>query len=76
MEILTKSIEVKAYKDNKGNSCCAADFESGKVCIFYRTKNFGTNEMCGFLDNEELNRRDNGNGTLISLKNCPIWNNQ
>lgn len=76
----TKTIEVKAYRDEQGFPCCAGDFKTGKVCIFYRIQNFGTNETCVFVEEynnrgmmASLRRRKDGLGSLIPFKDCPIW---
>lgn len=71
-------IEVKAYRDSKGNRTCAKDFPTGRVCVFYRTQRFGCHETCVFAEESGkysagMNRRDNGDGSLIPLDNCPIW---
>lgn len=69
---------VKRYRDSTGCPTCA--IKTGEVCIFYRTQRFGCNETCVFADDtgheayfENMKRRDNGNGSLIPLKTCPIW---
>ena len=72
------TIIVKAYRDSKGNPTCARNFETGEVCIFYRTQRFGCHETCVFGDTESkymksLKRRDGGNGSLIPLACCPVW---
>lgn len=72
------SIVITRYRDAEGNPTCAADFPSGKVCTFYQTQRFGCNETCVFArDNGKyratLRRRNNGDGTLIPLDDCPAW---
>jgi hypothetical protein len=72
-------IQVRRYRDAKGNPTCAVNFPAGKVCIFYMTQRFGCNETCFFANDagkrrEELKRRD-GKGMLIPLRQCPVWNN-
>lgn len=74
----TKTLQVTAYRDDEGKPCCAKDFTKGEVCIFYRTISFGCAETCVFAKDfrkspEILDRRKGGNGTLIPLKQCPIW---
>jgi len=70
----TKSINVTAYRDSKGNPCCAGDFRTGAVCVFYRTYKLGTGETCAFSDGLQLlQRRDGGEGTLIPCKECLVW---
>lgn len=73
-----KNITVLAYRDSGGNPTCAANFETGEVCVFYRTQRFGCHETCVFGDaggrySEGLKRRKDGNGSLIPLSRCPIW---
>ena len=72
MQKETRQITVPAYRDKEGNPCCAIDFNSGEVCLFYRTARFGTHEICNFT-NLNLQRRNNGGGTLIPCAQCPIW---
>lgn len=76
MKTIKKVIKVNAYKDNAGKPCCARNFSKGIVCPFYRTKKFGTIETCVFADDNVrlLRRGDDGDGTLIPLDNCPVWN--
>ena len=76
----TKQIEVPAFRDGDGNPCCAGDFSNGEVCPFYRTQRFGCHETCVFADDngkymEGMKRRDDGRGSLVPLKTCPIWKN-
>lgn len=73
MKTEQKQITVNAYRDDENNPCCAKDFSTGEVCIFYRTKKFGCAEVCALNDGEYLERRKNGNGTLIPIKKCLIW---
>jgi hypothetical protein len=73
MKTITKQIEIKAFVDNEDHPCCATSFEKGDYCVFYRTRSQGK-ETCVFaIDGEEMQRRDNGKGTLIPLMNCPVW---
>ena len=74
------TITVKAYRDSKGNPACARNFETGEVCIFYRTQRFGCHETCVFGEMESkymesIKRRGGGDGSLIPLSRCPIWPN-
>jgi hypothetical protein len=74
MTTLKKIISVDAYVDIDGERTCARSFERNEFCQFYRLSNFGTKESCVFaIDSEILERRDDGMGSLIPLKNCPIW---
>ena len=75
-----RQISVTAYRDSKGNPCCAGDFSTGEVCKFYRTQRFGVNETCVFADQsgryaKTLERRNGGNGSLIPCAECPVWTN-
>lgn len=74
MKTIKKTIKIDAYKDNQGNPCCARDFSTGEVCQFYRTVKFGCTDTCVFAeDGDHLWRRKGGDGTLIPIKNCPVW---
>ena len=42
-------VEFTRYFTKDGTPTCAIDFTTGKVCIFYRTKSFGTKELCCFV---------------------------
>lgn len=48
MQKETRQITVPVYRDKEGNPCCAANFNTGEVCTFYRTQRFGVNETCVF----------------------------
>jgi hypothetical protein len=77
----TKTIKITAYRDSKGNPTCAKNFETGQVCLFYRTQRLGCNETCALAEragkyNQSMSRRENGNGSLIPLSNCPIWSQE
>lgn len=74
----TRYLAVRAYRDSQGNPCCAASFEDGRVCRFYRTRNFGVSEECSAVVDElsrchRLERRGDGTGTLIPAPGCPVW---
>lgn len=76
---LVHIMEITCYKDEDGNPTCAIDFNTGDVCVFYRTMSFGCKETCVFADDTGrwpimMRRRKNGEGTLIPLDKCPIWN--
>ena len=69
---------ITRYRDKNGLPTCAINFETGDICIFYRTQRVGVNETCVFTEDyghyqEKLTRRDGGEGSLIPLKQCPIW---
>ncbi len=79
MQKETRQITVTAYRDKAGNPCCAANFNTGEVCVFYddiafqtRTQRFGANETCVFAK-QKLKKRKDGHGTLIPCSECPIW---
>ena len=80
----TIHLPVIRYRDQAGNPTCAADFEIGDVCKFYRTQRLGTGETCVFAETPEgsryaqsMDRRDGvqgpGMGTLIPGDWCPVW---
>lgn len=71
------NLAIDRYYNDDGQPCCAKSFPNGEVCPFYRTKHFGTQETCVFLNSDEfLYRRTVGFDTLIPHKNCPIWPEQ
>lgn len=77
METVDKIVTFAAYKDDDGNPCCAKQFGTGEVCIFYRTAKFGLIETCAFLDTHvSLKRRNEGIGTLIPCDKCILWNKE
>lgn len=78
-------IDVEVFFDPEGNRTCAKDFQTGKVCKYYRTQKFGVLETCAFAPDghkgylETLRRRGtdgslygNGMGYLIPGDWCPI----
>ena len=80
----TIHLPVIRYRDKAGNPTCAADFETGDVCKFYRTQRLGTGETCVFAETgshskyaDNMMRRDGvqgpGMGTLIPGDWCPVW---
>jgi hypothetical protein len=80
----TIHLPVFRYRDQAGNPTCAADFEIGDVCKFYRTQRMGCGETCVFAETREgsryaqsMDRRDGvqgpGMGTLIPGAWCPVW---
>jgi hypothetical protein len=68
---VTRTINITAYTIN-GEPCCAKNFVTNAVCEFYRTKHFGCSEVCVFDISKQLQRRENGVGTLIPNKECCI----
>ena len=80
----TIHLPVIRYRDKAGNPTCAADFETGDVCKFYRTQRMGVSETCVFAETcahsryaDMMQRRNGlggrGTGTLIPGKWCPVW---
>ena len=80
----TIHLPVIRYRDQAGQPTCAADFETGDVCKFYRTQRMGCGETCFFAETPEgsryaqsMDRRDGvqgpGMGTLIPGDWCPVW---
>lgn len=75
----TATMTIDRYRDKNGNPTCAINFETGDVCVFYATQKFGCTATCWFADQcsnkkwQLILRRDNGNGSLIPLADCPIW---
>lgn len=74
----TTSLTVVRYRTKDGLPTCAANFETGEVCMFYATQRFGCSETCLFSDKSDriwqsMARRDQGRGTLIPLATCPVW---
>ena len=80
----TIHLPVVRYRDAAENPTCAADFETGEVCTFYRTQRLGTGETCVFAETgshskyaDTIERRDGvhgpGMGTLIPGDWCPVW---
>lgn len=80
----TIHLPVIRYRDQAGNPTCAADFEIGDVCKFYRSQRFGTGETCVFAETgtsakyaATMSRREGsagpGMGSLIPGDWCPVW---
>ena len=80
----TIHLPVIRYRDKAGNQTCAADFQTGDVCTFYRTQRMGVGETCVFAETasnskyaDNMVRRDGvqgpGMGTLIPGAWCPVW---
>lgn len=77
------NLTVTKYMTPVGKQTCALNFETGEVCIFYRTQRFGTCETCLFvaenhrgigriLKREVGSNGIPGDGFLIPDKECPI----
>lgn len=67
------SLQMARYRDAEGVPACAANFQTGEVCQFYMTYNFGTKEICFFDMDSRLFRRKHGDGSLIPCEKCPVW---
>lgn len=63
-------VNVPVYLDKHGHPACAINFKERKVCPFYLQSSFGQKEVCFF--GAQLWRRDDGMGSLIPDKRCPI----
>jgi len=66
-EAFDTTIAVTAYRDSRGNPACARNFETGEVCVFYRTQRFGCHETYVFGEKdskymERLQRRSGETG--------------
>ena len=71
-------LRVVRYRDPDGNPTCARNFDRGMICQFYQTERFGVLETCFFAlrhnrYRDSMERRDEGKGFLIPLKECPVW---
>lgn len=80
----TIHLPVIRYRDKSGQPTCAADFQTGDVCQFYRTQRMGVGETCLFAETgsysryaDTMKRREGsegpGMGSLIPGKWCPVW---
>lgn len=63
----TKSLDVQVFYTPEGEGTCCANAE---CCIFLRTTNFGTRDICIFTDNQIF--RKNGDGFTIPRRGCPL----
>lgn len=84
------SLQVERYRDPDGNPTCAIDFDTDKVCRFYRTGKFGLTDTCVFakgygvqsftspsdLSDVMFRRGPDGLGLLIPLYYCPVWSDE
>lgn len=67
-------LPIRRYRDPDEQPTCAAHFETGDVCIFYRTCHFGTAELCALdTTDSRLCRRDDDRGSLIPSDGCLVW---
>lgn len=79
MKNIKGTMNVTKYIDDDDYPTCAIGFDTGEVCIFYRTLTFGTRETCIFAEGRLLQRAHlDGNkiGLLIPGDWCPIWNKE
>jgi len=67
-----KQITVKAYRDKDGLPTCAVNFRTGEICQFHMLERFGTVAVCA-VSRLELDRRDDGEGSLIPCEKCIVW---
>ena len=66
-----KMIPVIAYRTPGGAPTCARDFNYGYVCRFWTTRKLGLVDCCSYLSLDL--ERENGNGWLNPLPECPVW---
>jgi hypothetical protein len=71
----TKTLTFEMFRDKLGRPTCSKCFQEKQYCPFYQTRKMGMVDVCGFL-NKHLERRENGVGTLIPDKECPIWKSE
>ena len=76
------TVEYERFRDFNGMPTCAANFQTGEVCQFYRTQRMGCHETCLFVPDRDANfkgilprlkRRKDGIGTLIPASWCPLF---
>jgi hypothetical protein len=71
MTVENRNIEIKAYRNEKGEKTCATDFTKGEVCKFLRMYKFGLVPMCSITGNDL--ERIGGKAHLIPDDNCLVW---
>lgn len=64
-------IEIKAFTAPDGRPTCVLDVTKNNICQFFRTKKFGTVDVCVFSEETELLRGENR--YISPCKSCPIW---
>ena len=73
------TIKIARYRDPAGLPTCAANFNTRNVCRFYATRKLGQDEICLIAGDkigkhpESISRRADSNGSLVPLKDCPVW---
>jgi hypothetical protein len=68
----TVSLEIPIYYTPEGIRTCAEDFGTGRVCVFYGTKSFGTKELCFAPRREDRLYRSSEKGFLVPSEHCPL----
>lgn len=68
MSIKTVYLAVNKYQDPYGNETCALDVTQNYVCLFLRTRRFGTQDYCAYLEKEVFR----GDGYLTPDCDCPL----
>lgn len=71
-----KKLPIVIYRTSEGRPTCARSFKTGKVCIFYRSGNFGTEETCVFAPEGEdgkAEKIERVQGFLHPPLWCPVW---
>jgi hypothetical protein len=63
------TLKIEKFRDPEGNHVC---MNKEKACIFLRTTNFGTRNICHF-NSLELYRNKGGKGFIQPREECPIW---
>lgn len=70
---LTETTEISIVKIRDQDSESTCEYEK-QCCPFLMVSRFGTREHCFWEENDAfIRRRDNGIGTLIPHKACPVW---
>lgn len=67
--IETVRVQFTRATDTDGQKTCKTKEFS---CRFYGLRKFGQVETCTYTQ-DDLNRRDGGEGSLIPDENCPLW---
>ncbi len=69
-QTIKQSIELNTFLDNDDQPTCAINYGvKGGMCEFLKTRHFGQIDVCG-INNQDLDRRKNGLGTLIPGCGC------
>lgn len=70
-----RMIAVTAYRTPGGEPTCATNFDTGEVCQFLTTRQFGLVEVCAVFG-EDIKRTHSGKkylGYLTPVNCCPVW---